>query len=171
MLEKTLKIIGCLLFVGCAVPAYTSFHGIKGFDDTNMEVSSKEALEEVVELVLRKTGKKGTQKLYGYKIHFVNKWIRVPKYNSNEYALADGLTNPFDRVMVVSVFQDCLADSGLPHELAHVLHDSEIPDWWHEDKEYWKWVKNTLEPEAISELCGADHVHKTIPPDYVPPRG
>jgi len=108
-------------------------------------------------------------KLRGYKVHLVNKWIKIPIWNSKNYNLADGLTNPFDKVMIVSVFQMCFGDSSFPHELAHVLHDKKIPDWGHDDKPYWDWVKKYFEPQLIRDLCPPDHVHVEISHDYVPP--
>lgn len=160
-------VVGCSKFSHKVFPDYTTVHGIHIYDHTTVQKVSPKELEDIIHYVVRHVPK--AERLKGYKLILVNKWVEIPKYKSDEVRLADGYTNPFDRIMVVSVFQDCFADSGLPHELAHVLHDFGMPDWWHDDKKYWGWVKNFLEPQIIKDLCPADHVHKEIPPDYVPP--
>lgn len=161
-----------LASTSCAVPTYATRHGIKVYDKTVINTPTQQEVERVTEYILNHLPSTQTlQPTYikSVKLVLVNKWIEIPDFKGNGYTLADGLTNPFDRSSLISVFHTCFADSSFAHELMHLIHTYSIPDWWHEDVKLWALVKE-LESDMIKDLCPEDYVHKDISKDYVPPK-
>ena len=161
-----------LIFLsGCATSTYTTKHNIEVFDYTTINKPSQVEVETITEYVCDRL-QVSVEKVDGISLMLINKWIKVPRYKSPDHDVADGHTNIWDEEVIVSVFQTCLADSGLPHELAHVVHDigKVAPDWWHDDKEFWNVTVKQMEHDIIKDLCDANHVHVDIPEDYTPPK-
>ena len=160
-------ILALLILSGCATPTYITKHGVKVFDKTVENTPTQQEVEEVTQYVIDRLG---GDNIDGSSVMLINTWIHIPVYNKpDEVSLADGYTDIWDRELIASVFQSCFADSGYPHELAHLIHDynAQIPDWWHDDKKFWDMIKE-LEKQIVKDLCPPDYVHREIPPDYKP---
>jgi len=161
--------LATILGSACATPTYVTKHGLNVYDLTTVIVPAQNDVERVTDYTIKHLGH--AEKLCDTDVMLINKWIQIPRYKKSGYNLADGHTNIWDKRIIVSVFQTCLADSGLFHELAHIIHDydAQVPDWWHDDVEFWLKIKR-LEKQIIKELCPSDFVRVDIKPDYVPAR-
>lgn len=159
-----LFIIIFLLCNSCAaLPDYTTRHNLLIYDKTTVNTPTQQEIEEVTEYVIKYLG---SNKIDGIRVYLYNKWIQVPQPD-NKAILADGYTDIWEGVIIASVLQDCFADSGMVHELAHIVHDygEEAPDWWHDDKEFWDMIKE-MEKQIVLDLCPEGYEHKEIPADY-----
>lgn len=170
-----LFLVALTLFSGCALvstirhggfPTYTTEQGLRVYDETTHITPSAYEVNQVAEYVVSRLG--GRDRISGAAVMLVSKWIEVPQMNGTAI-IADGFTNIFTKDIIASVFQTCFADSGMVHELAHLIHDQVIPDWGHDDKVWWDMVK-TMENLIIEDLCPDGYEHKHIAPDYVPPK-
>ena len=152
---KTLLIFTLFLGACSVVPAYTTKHGIEVYDNSTTSMPTKAEVELVTTQTVRYLG--GAKKLDGVKLTFTNDFIKIPRYsddNDNEesYYLVGVQSNIMVKSIIVSIVESCLAKSKLLHELAHMIHDQKIPDWWHDDKEFWAKIR-VLEDQIVKDLC------------------
>ena len=142
--------VGCV-FSGCASPSFTTARGLKIFDATQR--TTQVQVEAVTDAVVASLGQ--GQNLTGVKVHLVDKMIDIPQPDGGT-TQADGYTNSFDGTIAASVFCACLFVSGLPHELAHMIHDrDQVPDWDHDDVDFWSRVEQ-LEADLRSRCSAED---------------
>jgi len=155
----------------CMTPSYITKHGIKVYDKTTYISPTKHEVENVTSFVIKHLGH--AEKLNGTGLMLVSVWLHMGRKKSSkeEVLLADGYTDIYKKQMIASVFQTCFADSGAVHEMAHIIHDvgKAVPDWFHDDKEFWNKTVKKMESDIIKELCPKDYVHKKIEKDYIPP--
>lgn len=163
-------LIVVLLFMatGCAIPSYVTKHNVNIYDNTTKHTPSVEEVESVIDFALMYFGgEEAAKKIEHVDVYLYDHWLHIPQPDDT-VILADGYTDIWEEVILASVLQTCFADSGLLHELAHIVHDKGAiaPDWWHDDKEFWKFVK-LIEEVAIKELCPEGYRHQYISPNYV----
>lgn len=145
-----------LTLTSCAT--YTTKHGIQVYDDTKSITQSE--FEEVTEFAMDRLSINPNQ-LEGVKVYLIpNKWI-VQQNPDGTITLADGYTHIGDGVVLISVFQTCLADSSLVHELDHIGY--EVPHNELYVERFEKHVK-LVEKQAIQDLCPSGYEHKEVKP-------
>jgi hypothetical protein len=165
---RILSFFAITTIFACISPAYTTKHGIKVYDSTVERMPTVEETEVVVDYAVKHLSMSSV--VGEAKVMYVNVWqYRMVDGYGTIVELADGYTDINTLEIIISVFQDCLADSGLIHELAHVIHDynARIYDGEHSDMEFWRKVKQ-IEENAIDDLCPADYIRRDIPPNYKP---
>ncbi len=143
-------------------PTYVTKHGIRVHDKTTVISPLQEEVEEVTSFVVKHLGH--ANRLEDVDMTLYNMVIVKPHPKKDYFIVADGYTDFFLNVYL-SFQRNCIADSGLVHELAHVLKS----DHGHQDKRLWEKV-GRLEQEAIKKMCYPGYVSEPFDPNYVPPK-
>jgi len=142
------KILFLFLFVtSCA--SYT-VNGIKVFD---RQVETKFTEQEITELIeLSIILVRGQNLFEGWDFVFTNAWT-VYSMNNKEVIIVPGIADPKDKVIFIKV-RECLWDSAIFHEMAHIvrLHKIGDSDREHLDKEFWDDIER-LENAVINDNC------------------
>lgn len=157
-------IVICLFCTSCfALPTYTTRHGIKVYDKTETITPTRQEIEGVVEYVANEIGNENFDKI---KLHLYNYLIKVEREENGitKVFFADGYTNGKSGVIIISVLQMCFADSGIAHELAHIIHDYDKlnPDYLHKDRKFWDTVEQ-IEKKIIKDLCPNGYKSQKLP--------
>lgn len=94
--------------------------------------------------------------LRGWSIILTDAYIMQQGEKEGEILLADGITIPATKTIIVFAYNECLADSALVHEIGHVLGYSHA--------EVLRKMVEKVEEMAIRDLCPPGYV-KGTPPD------
>lgn len=158
---KFIMVMLALSLGACATPNYYTKHGMGVFNKSVAnEPSQKEMVETVSDWVAKKLGAP-RQRLNKYKLIFIDKWLAFPTFDNTKVIFADGYTNPLDKVMIISVFRSCFADSSFVHELVHALtYDGTAPSLVRNIEHAYKDVVHSLEKEAIVKFCPEGYKHQ-----------
>lgn len=150
------KYILLFLFLNsCAlisIPSYTTSHGIKIHDKTRLDISR--AKMELVVSDFVKSFNLNSKDLDGTHIYLFSKLIQIPN-GDNEFIMADGFTDIREHTILLSVFTECLGNSAIVHELAHLI----FMDGNHTNKELWdrvKQIESDLRVNCTSEQIELD---------------
>lgn len=148
-----------LLFTSsCAlisIPSHTTKHGVKFHDKTDDRANIQpHSLEEVVgEFV--DAFKIPLYVVDGTHIYLYSKLIHVPNPDAEEMIVTDGFSDRQAKTILVSVFTNCLGNSSMVHELAHLF----FADKDHKQKAVWdkvESIENKLKSQCTSKQMVID---------------
>lgn len=137
-----------LLLSSCSIisiPSYTTSHGVKIHDKTGLNIPER-VVEEAVAAWQNEFGVEnrfiGKTHIYLY-----NKLLQINNEAGTMAKVADGYADIQYGVILISVFTECMGNSGIVHELTHLL----FQDFKHESKELWARVEKV--EEQLQSTC------------------
>lgn len=149
-------LICLLLLTSSCGKIYLISPGVVVYDRTTTNSPSEKDIQDLTNYALENYVNADSNKLYGYQVFLVSEVIRVPKADGSGYRLADGYTDIKSKVVIVTVANKCLADSGFIHEMGHVFYEDAL----HSDKKFWEYVF-MLEIDVVKKLCVYGDVYKS----------
>jgi len=156
-----IKIVLVLSVSACTLPVYTTRHGVNVYHKTTTLTPSQEEVESAIDYITNNL--EHTEDIEGVNLHLYNELFYLFRTNG-EAVVADGYTDVRLENVLIGVVRTCFVDSGLVHELAHVIRGG---DPFHLDKKFWDNVKK-VEKQIIKDLCPVGYIHIETPTNHEP---